>query len=204
MRNRRRIVKKLKTQVRVRIVAPIVPIRSSNLEARIWLEFGEEEEEEKKKKKKKEKKNRIGGANKIGWMRRRRWRRRRRRWRAEAGLRFDDRPTSDELRRRRRRLCFSLTSALLLSRNKERFDVKYRAANYSLGAWFWHLGEFWHMNYFRDLSVLIVYAALLFRSRHAAVAESPHHSRTLVPYPLISDSDIFGDNLGLAEITSAS
>ncbi|KAF5934643.1 hypothetical protein HYC85_030814 [Camellia sinensis] len=26
---------------------------------------------------------------------------------------------------------------------------------------------------------------------------------TLVPYPLISDSDIFGDNLGLAEITSA-
>ena len=30
------------------------------------------------------------------------------------------------------------------------------------------------------------------------------HSRTLVPNPLISDSDIFGDNLGLAEITSAS
>ncbi|KAL7163577.1 hypothetical protein ACSBR2_039648 [Camellia fascicularis] len=34
--------------------------------------------------------------------------------------------------------------------------------------------------------------------------ESPHHSNTLVPYPLISDSDIFGDNLGLAEIISAS
>lgn len=30
------------------------------------------------------------------------------------------------------------------------------------------------------------------------------HSRTLVPYPLISSSDIFRDNLGLAEITSAS
>ena len=29
------------------------------------------------------------------------------------------------------------------------------------------------------------------------------HSRTLVPYPLISDSDIFGGNLGLAEMTSA-
>ncbi|KAL7212165.1 hypothetical protein ACSBR2_014938 [Camellia fascicularis] len=29
------------------------------------------------------------------------------------------------------------------------------------------------------------------------------HSRTLVPYPLISDSDFFGDNLGLAEIISA-
>ncbi|KAI8003240.1 Uncharacterized protein L728 [Camellia lanceoleosa] len=29
------------------------------------------------------------------------------------------------------------------------------------------------------------------------------HSRTLVPYPLISNSDIFGDNLGLVEITSA-
>ncbi|KAF5933151.1 hypothetical protein HYC85_029322 [Camellia sinensis] len=29
-------------------------------------------------------------------------------------------------------------------------------------------------------------------------------SQTLVPYPLISDSDIFGDNLGLAGITSAS
>ncbi|THG19048.1 hypothetical protein TEA_006598 [Camellia sinensis var. sinensis] len=34
--------------------------------------------------------------------------------------------------------------------------------------------------------------------------EFPFHSRTLVPYPLISDSDIFRDNLGLAEITSAS
>ena len=30
------------------------------------------------------------------------------------------------------------------------------------------------------------------------------YSRTLVAYPLISDSDIFGDNLGLAEITSVS
>ena len=30
------------------------------------------------------------------------------------------------------------------------------------------------------------------------------YSRTLVPYPLISDSGIFRDNLGLAEITSAS
>ena len=30
------------------------------------------------------------------------------------------------------------------------------------------------------------------------------HSRTLVPYLFISDSDIFRDNLGLAEITSAS
>ncbi|KAF5957975.1 hypothetical protein HYC85_005200 [Camellia sinensis] len=29
--------------------------------------------------------------------------------------------------------------------------------------------------------------------------EFPFYSRTLVPYPLISDSDIFGDNLGLAE-----
>ncbi|KAL7216390.1 hypothetical protein ACSBR1_028353 [Camellia fascicularis] len=29
------------------------------------------------------------------------------------------------------------------------------------------------------------------------------HSRTLVPYPLILDSDFFGDNLGLAEIISA-
>ena len=34
-------------------------------------------------------------------------------------------------------------------------------------------------------------------------AESLPHSRTLVPYPLIPDSDIFGDNLGLSEITSA-
>ena len=30
------------------------------------------------------------------------------------------------------------------------------------------------------------------------------YSRTLVPDPLISDSDIFGDNLGLTEITLAS
>mgnify|MGYP003702331325 CR=1 FL=1 len=30
------------------------------------------------------------------------------------------------------------------------------------------------------------------------------HSRTFVPYQLISDSDIFGDNLGFAEITSVS
>ena len=35
-------------------------------------------------------------------------------------------------------------------------------------------------------------------------AEVLPHSRTLVPYPLIPDSDIFGGNLGLAEITSAS
>ena len=34
--------------------------------------------------------------------------------------------------------------------------------------------------------------------------ESLPHSRTLVPYPFIPDSDIFGDNLGLVEITSAS
>ena len=34
-------------------------------------------------------------------------------------------------------------------------------------------------------------------------AEVLPHSRTLVPYPLISDSDIFSDNLGLTEITSA-
>ncbi|CAL5391147.1 unnamed protein product [Camellia sinensis] len=34
-------------------------------------------------------------------------------------------------------------------------------------------------------------------------AKSSLYSRTLVPYPLISDSDIFGDNLGLAKITSA-
>mgnify|MGYP003702386783 CR=1 FL=1 len=30
------------------------------------------------------------------------------------------------------------------------------------------------------------------------------HSRTLVPYLFIPDSDIFGDYLGLTEITSAS
>ena len=30
------------------------------------------------------------------------------------------------------------------------------------------------------------------------------HFRSLVLYPLISDSDIFGDNLGLAEMISAS
>ena len=38
------------------------------------------------------------------------------------------------------------------------------------------------------------------------LAKSPLYSRTLVPYPvsLISDSDILGDNLGLAELTSAS
>mgnify|MGYP003702553241 CR=1 FL=1 len=30
------------------------------------------------------------------------------------------------------------------------------------------------------------------------LAKSPLYSRTLVPYPLISDSDIFGDHLGLA------
>ncbi|KAL7229525.1 hypothetical protein ACSBR2_008099 [Camellia fascicularis] len=35
-------------------------------------------------------------------------------------------------------------------------------------------------------------------------AEVHPHSRTLVLYPLIPDSNIFGDNLGLAEITSAS
>ncbi|GMP31162.1 hypothetical protein CsSME_00005492 [Camellia sinensis var. sinensis] len=35
-------------------------------------------------------------------------------------------------------------------------------------------------------------------------AEALPHSRTLVPYPLIPDFDIFEDNLGLAEITSAS
>ena len=34
-------------------------------------------------------------------------------------------------------------------------------------------------------------------------AEVLPHCRTLVPYSLISDSDIFGDDLGLAEITSA-
>ncbi|THG04170.1 hypothetical protein TEA_015511 [Camellia sinensis var. sinensis] len=33
--------------------------------------------------------------------------------------------------------------------------------------------------------------------------EFPLHSKTLAPYPLISDSDIFGGNLGLAEMTSA-
>ncbi|KAF5956129.1 hypothetical protein HYC85_008985 [Camellia sinensis] len=36
------------------------------------------------------------------------------------------------------------------------------------------------------------------------LAKSSLYSRTLVPYPLISDSDILGDNLGLAKITSAS
>ena len=35
-------------------------------------------------------------------------------------------------------------------------------------------------------------------------AEVLLHSRTLVPYSLIPDSDIFRDNLGLAEIISAS
>ena len=35
-------------------------------------------------------------------------------------------------------------------------------------------------------------------------AEVLPHSRTLVPYPLIPYSDIFGDNLGPAEITSVS
>ena len=34
-------------------------------------------------------------------------------------------------------------------------------------------------------------------------AEVLPHFRTLVIYPLIPKSDIFGDNLGLAEITSA-
>ena len=34
-------------------------------------------------------------------------------------------------------------------------------------------------------------------------AEVLPHFRTLVLYPRIPDSDIFGDNLGLAEITSA-
>ncbi|KAF5932414.1 hypothetical protein HYC85_028585 [Camellia sinensis] len=38
----------------------------------------------------------------------------------------------------------------------------------------------------------------------AGFANSQYFCRTLVPYPLISVSDIFGDNLGLAEITSAS
>ena len=41
-------------------------------------------------------------------------------------------------------------------------------------------------------SVIIIHAKVL------------SHSRTLVPYPLISDSDIFRGNLGLAEITSVS
>ncbi|KAL7247564.1 hypothetical protein ACSBR2_002476 [Camellia fascicularis] len=35
-------------------------------------------------------------------------------------------------------------------------------------------------------------------------AEVISHFRTLVPSPLISESDIFGGNLGLAKITSAS
>ena len=35
-------------------------------------------------------------------------------------------------------------------------------------------------------------------------AEVFPYSRTLVPYPLIPDFDIFGDNLGLEEITSVS
>ena len=36
------------------------------------------------------------------------------------------------------------------------------------------------------------------------LAEVLPYSRTLVPYPLIPDSDIFRDNLGLVEITLAS
>ena len=35
------------------------------------------------------------------------------------------------------------------------------------------------------------------------LVKSPLRLRTLVPYPLISDSDIFGDNLGNSEIISA-
>ena len=41
-------------------------------------------------------------------------------------------------------------------------------------------------------SVILIYTKIL------------SYSRTLVPNPLILDSDIFGDNFGLAEITSAS
>ncbi|THG11066.1 hypothetical protein TEA_023397 [Camellia sinensis var. sinensis] len=52
----------------------MVPIRSSNLEARIWFEFGEEEEEKKKKEEEeeeeKEQKKWTGGGNKMEWMRR--------------------------------------------------------------------------------------------------------------------------------------
>ena len=35
------------------------------------------------------------------------------------------------------------------------------------------------------------------------LVKSPLRLRTLVPYSLISDSDIFGDNLGNSEIISA-
>ncbi|GMP96235.1 hypothetical protein CsSME_00044966 [Camellia sinensis var. sinensis] len=35
------------------------------------------------------------------------------------------------------------------------------------------------------------------------LTKSPLYSRTLVPYPLISESDIFGDYLGFTEIISA-
>ncbi|GMQ00304.1 hypothetical protein CsSME_00047447 [Camellia sinensis var. sinensis] len=80
-----------------RLYYKTVPIRNSNLEARIWLEFGEEEEEEEEEKKEKEKKKWTGRGNKIGWMRMRM--RRRAEAEAEAGLQCDDRPTSDELRR---------------------------------------------------------------------------------------------------------
>ena len=58
------------------------------------------------------------------------------------------------------------------------------------------------INSLRVLSLPKLKSSLILGLLSLIQVEFPFHCRTLVPYPLISDSDIFGGNLGLAEMTS--